>query len=310
MNQCFLCGNTESKFFLGKTTIGYGAEYDLLECPGCGVIYFDDMPSLEALLRFYSGSYFNFSPWHDLAKGNVYAKELNKIKSEGNFLDIGSALGYFISGIKQKSKWNVYGIEFSGEAVEYSTNMLGLNVKQGDIHNVNYPDNFFDYIHINNVLEHVRDPKALLLECRRTIKDDGYFFLSVPNGFNDSRSLIDFYNSEKIPARSMSGHLYFFPRQTLLKLFKETGFEVIQNKTGSIKRGMRNIGYLPKKKDWKKNYFPDTDPRSNIETGISVSTEKKHSDFYYKYRYVQSKLHDIPGLYNFGLDFIFLLRPG
>ena len=309
MNQCPLCKNFETKLFLSKVNLVYGTEYSLLECPECGVIYFDPMPSEEELERFYSGSYFNFSRWHDEAKGYLYAKKLTKIKNEGNFLDVGSALGFFIYGIKQNSNWNVFGVEFGNDAVVYSTNELGLNVKQGEIQNAGYPDKFFDYIHVNNVLEHVRDPKALLLECKRIIKNDGYFFLSVPNGFNDSRNIIDFYNSEKLPAKSISGHIYFFQKQTLLKLFKEIGFEIVNKKTGSIKRGMRNIGYLPKKKNWKKDYFPKTSPEDIKETKIIISDKKEYSDLYYKYRYVQSKFHDIPGLYNFGLDFILLLHP-
>ncbi len=309
MNQCPICKNIDTKQFLSKVNLVFGTEYSLVECPECGVIYFDPMPSEEELGIFYSGSYFNFSRWHDEAKGYLFAHKLTKIRNGGNFLDVGSALGFFIHGIKQNSNWNVFGIEFSNDAVVYSTNKLGLNVKQGELQNAEYPSNFFDYIHINNVLEHVRDPKTLLLECRRIIKNGGHLFLSVPNGFNDSRNIIDFYNSEKLPAKSISGHIYFFQTQTLSKLFNEIGFEIVNKKTGSIKRGMRNIEYLPKKKNWKKEYFPRTLPEEINKNKFIISDEKKYSDLYYRYRYFQSKFHNIPGLYKFGLDFIFLLRP-
>lgn len=309
MKQCNICSSPREAKFLSKVSLVFSTEYDLVECPECGVISFDPLPSGGELARFYSGEYFNFSRWHDEAKGLMYARKLSGIKLKGKFLDVGSALGFFIYGIKQNSQWDVYGVEFGDAAVKYAKAELGLDVRRGEIQDAGFPDKFFDYVHVNNVLEHVRDPKTMLIECRRILRDDGYFFLSVPNGFNDSRNIIDFYNSEKLPSRSPNGHIFFFPKQTLLKLFSETGFEIISKKTGSLKRGLRNTGFLSKKKNWKNDYFPKNSPEVIKETQIVISDKKKYPDIYYKYRYLQSKLHDIPGLHNFGLDFLFLLRP-
>ncbi|MDZ7767049.1 MAG: class I SAM-dependent methyltransferase [Melioribacteraceae bacterium] len=183
---------------------------------------------------------------------------------------------------------------------------LDLNVKQGEIQNAEFPNKFFDYIHINNVLEHVRDPKGFLSECRRIIKNDGYLFLSVPNGYNDSRNLIKFYEEENKPARSKSGHLYFFQKETFYKLFETTGFKILKSKTNGIKRGLRNLEILPKKKNWKTDYYPQ---QPSKKSNIKIDEEKKYSDFYYKFRYMQTRLYDIPGLHKFGLDYLFLLRP-
>lgn len=306
MSNCNICNNSDQKIFRSTVSLGFESKYDLVECTNCKAIYFDVMPTDEELSKFYSGSYFNFNRWHDEVKGYFYAKKLNKITSEGNFLDIGSALGYFIHGIRQNSNWNVYGVEFGEDAVKFAQTNLGLDVKQGEIQNAGFPDKFFDYIHINNVLEHVRDPNGFMTECKRIIKDDGYLFLSVPNGYNDSRNLIRFFEEENKPARSKSGHLYFFQKQTYLKLFEETGFKIQKAKTNGIKRGLRNIEVLPKKKNWKNDYYPQT-PSKKKE--INIDEEKKHPDIYYKFRYIQTRLYDIPGLHKFGLDFLFLLRP-
>lgn len=309
MIECPICNNQNKKSFLAKVSLTIDEKHNLIECPNCNLIFFDPLPTEFELEKFYSGSYFNFSPWHDIAKGNIFAKKLNKIKRTGNFLDVGCALGYFIYGIKQKSEWNVYGNEFGKEAVKYAKEKLNLNVNDGELINSNYPSDFFDYIHINNVLEHVRAPRVLLEECRRIISKNGVLFLSVPNGFNDSRNLIKYYNEEQKPAFSNNGHIYFFQKKTLMLLFEMTKFEVVSQKTGSIKRGLRNIGWLPQKHNWKDTYTLKQNDKNNSDNNLIVSDKKKHSDFYYKYRYIQSKLHDIPGLHNFGLDFIFELKP-
>jgi SAM-dependent methyltransferase len=309
MKECPICRSRNDKRFMAKVCLIIDAEHDLLECADCGGLYFDPLPNIEQLNRFYSSSYYSFSRWHDEGKGAVYAKRLNRLKPEGNFLDVGCATGFFIHGIKQNSDWNVYGVEFSGEAIRFARDELGLAVKEGGLLDAGFADGFFDYIHINNVLEHVVDPVSILKECRRIIKPDGHFFLSVPNGHNDSRCMIEYYRIEKRPARSIKGHIFFFPRSTMLSLIEKSGFLIERKRTGSIKRGLRNLGILPRKKNWKSNYECKESQREAMEAGITIESAKKYPDFYYRYRYIRSSMNDIPGLHDFGLDYLLLLRP-
>jgi len=310
MTICHICKDNSSKKLLAKVNLIFGTEYDLVECLNCGVIYFEPMPTVSELSIFYSGSYYNFDKSREEGKGMAFAQRLKRWKANGKFLDVGCATGFFINGIKKHSNWEVYGTDFGESAVRFAREQLGLNVVQGDLADARFPDEFFDYVHVNNVLEHVLNPISLLEECRRIIKPDGIFFLSVPNGFNDSLDLIDFWKQEKMPARSKSGHIFFFPARTLLMLFKQVGFEVETRKTYSLKRGFRSIGYLPRKSNWKKDYFPRQSPEEVISPEVRIPDQKKkHSDFYYKYRFVQGNLTMLPGLHKFGLDFLFILKP-
>jgi 2-polyprenyl-3-methyl-5-hydroxy-6-metoxy-1,4-benzoquinol methylase len=310
MSVCPICTDNGSKKSLAKVNLIFGTEYDLVECTLCGVIYFEPMPTVSELSTFYSGSYYNFDKSREEGKGMAFANRLMRWKTNGKFLDVGCATGFFINGIRKHSDWEVYGTDFGESAVRFAHEKLGLNVVQGDLNDARFPNEFFDYVHVNNVLEHVLNPVSLLKECRRIIKPDGIFFLSVPNGFNDSLDLIDFGKEEKKPAKSKSGHIFFFHARTLLMLFKQVGFEVETRKTYSLKRGFRSIGYLPRKSNWKKDYFPRQSPEKVISSEIPIPDQKKkHSDLYYKYRFVQGNLTMIPGLHKFGLDFLFILRP-
>jgi len=310
MSICPVCTDNTSKKFLAKVNLVFGADYDLVECSNCGLIYFEPMPTVSELSTFYSGSYYNFEKSREEGKGMAFAQHLKRLKTNGKFLDVGCATGFFINGIKKHSDWEVYGTDFGKSAVQFARDKLGLNVVEGDLADAQFPNAFFDYVHVNNVLEHVLNPVSLLRECRRIIKPNGVFFLSVPNGFNDSLDLIDFWKEEKKPARSKSGHIFFFPARTLPLLFKQVGFEVETKKTYSLKRGFRSIGYLPRKSNWKKDYTPHEAPERVISSEVSIPDQKKkHSDFYYKYRFVQGNLTMIPGLHKFGLDFLFILRP-
>lgn len=310
MNSCLICGDSASKRFLSKVNLIVGTEYDLVECLHCGVIYFNPMPTVSELGAFYSGPYYDFDKSREEGKGMAFARRLIRWKQTGKFLDVGCATGFFINGIRKHSNWEVYGTDFGESAVRFAHEKLGLNVVQGDLADAAFPDAFFDYVHVNNVLEHVLNPVSLLKECRRIIKPDGIFFLSVPNGFNDSLDLIDFWKEENKPARTKNGHIFFFPARTLLMLFGQIGFEVETKKTYSLKRGFRSIGYLRRKSDWKKDYFPRESLEKGINTEVTMPGQKnKHSDFYYKYRFIQGNLQMIPGLRKFGLDFLFILKP-
>lgn len=308
-NSCPICSDTLSKKFLSKVNLIYGTEYHLVECYHCGGIFFDPLPTTEQLATFYSAAYYDFDPWREQGKGMAFARRLSAWKTTGRLLDVGCATGFFIYGIKNHSQWEVVGTDFGESAIRFAKEKLGLNVFHGDLAEIHFPDEYFDYIHVNNVLEHVPNPVSLLSECRRILKSDGIFYLSVPNGAVDSRDLIDFYTEEQLPARSKQGHIFFFQKKTLLYLFEKFGFTVIKAETYSIKRGLRSIGILPRKTDWKKDYFPRTEPESlHLHSEVTIPNKKKHSDFYYRFRFVQGNLQHVPGLHNVGLDFLFLLK--
>lgn len=309
MKECPICGNAQDKRFLSRVNLVYQTDFDLVECAQCGVIFFDPLPTPAQLDIFYSASYYDFDREREEGKGMAYAKRLHRLKQTGRFLDVGCATGFFINGIKKHSNWDVYGTDFGESAVRFAREKLSLDVRHGDLSEAGFPQSFFDYVHVNNVLEHVLDPISLLKECRRVIKPDGIFFLSVPNGFNDSLDLIDFYKIEGKPARSKNGHIFFFPARTLLTMLDQAGFVIDKMKTYSVKRGFRSMGYLPRKKDWKKDYFPRESPEKPTGSEVEIRDKpRRHSDFYHRYRFVQGNFQMIPGLHKFGLDFLFMMR--
>jgi SAM-dependent methyltransferase len=310
MSICPICSDVTTKRFHCSVNLVWSTEYDLVECLACGVLYFHPMPTESELTRFYSAAYYTFDRSREEAKGRWFAARLRRWKSMGTFLDVGCATGFFLHGIKTHSAWEVYGTEFGESAVQFARERLGLNVTQGNLVDAHFPEAFFDYVHVNNVLEHVLDPMAFLKEVKRIVKPDGMFFLSVPNGFNDSRDLIKFYKLEHTPARSKNGHLFFFPAPTLLLLFERLGFAVEQKKTYHVKQGLRSLGYWPRKTHWKDPYFPRQIPENLTKSCIKIPDQKKkHSDFYYRLRFIQANLRMLPGLRDFGLDFLFILRP-
>jgi ubiquinone/menaquinone biosynthesis C-methylase UbiE len=69
-------------------------------------------------------------------------------------------------------------------------NVIGIDIVPheplvvvGDMHNLEYEDNSFDFVH-TNVLDHSIDPKKLISEVERVLRPGGIFFLQVQVGLN------------------------------------------------------------------------------------------------------------------------------
>lgn len=308
MNRCPICQSEKTKHNLCKVSFTYNTEYDLSECPECHVIYFNPLPSIDQLVTFYSIAGYEYNRWKQERKAKGYIKQLNKKQKSGKFLDIGCATGYMINKINQDSGWDVYGVELSKHPAEFARNVLKLkNIVHGDLFDAAFENEYFDWINISDVLEHVPNPVQVLTECHRILKPNGCIKLGVPSGYNDSRGLIRYYNRFNRGGSHASGHIFFFQQPTFQFLFDKIGFKVQHAETLGFKNGLRNIGLLPQRKSWQAFYRPREKEEVAIESEIKLVTEKKYPELYYDYHYLKHGWFTLPGLHDFGLNFNFLL---
>ena len=148
----------------------------------------------------------NFNSIHNILKkkkisGKIYQKFFLYPKLlkclEGLVLDVGAGLGDFIMNYP-----NGYAIDPDPLNVE---EMLKKNIRAELLLNdkINYKNDFFDSIVMDNVLEHISDPNNLLLEIKRVLKPNGIFLIGVPGkkGFEtapDHKIFYDEYLLKKI----------------------------------------------------------------------------------------------------------------
>lgn len=309
--MCPICRTDAKQEKLCEATLGGDAVFDLVECSVCGVRYLSPPPTPEQLERFYRPQYYGTDWYKQQGWGTAFAKTALRRHAPGRFLDVGCGLGYFMDGIRRHSPgWEFHGVELTRHAVEYARRELELDVRQGLLEDARFPDSYFDYIQIRNVLEHVADPMALLRECRRVLKETGTLHLFVPNGVVDSLNLIKYQRATGLPGLSRSGHLFFFPKGALVRAFEETGLRVERARTYGIRRGLAALGFWPHFKDWKRDYAVRADDNhAPSEPEIRLPPKKNRPDAYYTYRQVRMNLRMLPGMREFGLDYELLLRP-
>ena len=308
MITCPICNHAPAERSLCKTSLTYKTTFDLLECGHCRTKYYHPVPTLEQLSLFYSDHAYEFDRWRQEAKAGHYLRKLLKQASSGKLLDIGCASGYFISYINKQSDWDAYGVELGELPAKFARDTLGLNVIHGDLFSASYENNFFDAIYVGDVLEHVPNPVDFMRECRRILKPGGKLHLAVPNGRTDCRGLIRYFQEENKGGRHASGHIFFFEKESLNALFTKTGFSIDNSYTTLIKNGLRALGYLPMKRNWKSFYTPSAAPEVPCESKIVHLTERPHSAFYYTYHYYKKLILGLPGLRPYGFTFLIQLN--
>jgi 2-polyprenyl-3-methyl-5-hydroxy-6-metoxy-1,4-benzoquinol methylase len=178
MKQCIICGQSDYK------TVFKEFDIDILKCKNCGHIF-----SSYKTDQDYSG-YFEKEIeekdhfWWNKAHKKMYDDFHRRFikNKKGTLLDVGCGLGYFVKKISSIPDWQVFGYEISKPAVNYAKNNLGLkNIFCGRVEDSGFPQKYFNIITLWDVIEHIPDPRPLLIYLKTILRDDGILFIHTPN---------------------------------------------------------------------------------------------------------------------------------
>ena len=119
------------------------------------------------------------------------------VEKKMNILDIGCGCGAmlgYIKGLYPNTK--AYGVEIVETAAEFAKCMA--DVVCGDIEILEFPweEDFFDYIIMGDVLEHLRRPDIVLKRLHKHVKKGGHIIVSMPNVKHYSVILPLLFNDE------------------------------------------------------------------------------------------------------------------
>ena len=103
-----------------------------------------------------------------------------RIIESDKVLEVGCGAGHILEKIPIG---HLYGIDISEIQIKRAKERLGNRVElvKSPGEKIPYNDKFFDKLLCSEVIEHVMDPKPLLAEMRRVLKDEGLLSLSIPN---------------------------------------------------------------------------------------------------------------------------------
>jgi 2-polyprenyl-3-methyl-5-hydroxy-6-metoxy-1,4-benzoquinol methylase len=194
-------------------------------------------------------------------------------------LEIGCGDGNFGELLIKRGAKEVWGVEFEKDQAVIAEKRI-TRVLVGDIAEQmkDLPDQYFDVIVCNDVLEHLVDPYSIVNSLRRKLKKNGVVVSSIPN-IRYFRNLYDFvfhknwdYADSGIMDRT---HLRFFTCNSIRKMFESNGYEIVRmegiNPTKSIRPLLWNLLFLGS--FWDIKYLQFATVARPVETGRQKNTE-------------------------------------
>ena len=183
-------------------------------------------------------------------------------KNNKRYLDIGCGVGWSLT-VAKECGFDPYGIEPQVKAVKFANEKLGLNVINDYFSSDLFEYESFDLIVIDQVLEHLPNPRYFLADAFKLLKPGGILFLGVPP-LDWSRKIVSvslYFSAKKINQLhrvswlrkmirildkydlfiSPEGHVNYFTAKSIKILAEECGAIVL----GELHNNISRAKYFP-----------------------------------------------------------------
>jgi SAM-dependent methyltransferase len=211
-------------------------EFRVGRCPRCGVERLNPRPTEASMPAFYPFDTRAYQPYGNVSERRFsprrwdrrygLRKRLRAIERHvegGRLLDVGAASGDFLSEVARSPRWTAEGVEPQPEAAAQAR-ARGLTVHTGTLASCRLPAESYNVITLWDVLEHLHDPEAALVEAARLLRPGGLMVMSTPNLDSwDLRLFGKYWNGYELPR-----HLYLFNQRNIAPLLARHGLELLE----------------------------------------------------------------------------------
>ena len=237
---CALCGRRDGVRLAAGTDFEYGTtrgEFTFWRCP-CGGAYLHPRPAPSALARIYPADYYSYDFARKLGPFVMRFKaftERSKVRAYEAFatgdaavLDVGCGDGHLLAGLRTHGggRLRLEGVEFSADAAA-AAERAGFHVYRAPVEEVELPAATFDVVIMNQLIEHVRDPAAVLARVTHALRPGGHLFIETPNLASLDARLFRrrYWGGYHLPR-----HFHLFDTRTLPALVQKAGLVAVAAK--------------------------------------------------------------------------------
>ncbi len=163
-------------------------------------------------------------------------------------LEVGCASGVFGMAIKERFGAEVWGMEYNAETADLARRHLD-HVVTGDATTQveTLPDDYFDFVCCNDVLEHLVDPWTFLRRLKPKLTPNATVVSSIPNirYFHALETILRDRDFPTLPDGIFDRtHLRFFTHKSIERMFVDTGYRIERivgiNPTRKFRYRLRN----------------------------------------------------------------------
>lgn len=245
---CTVCDGPGDKLGRYTDTFYRVTDYtvDLYRCRRCRSDFVWPIPAQDEINRFYPSGY-----WREQAarpsllaraqqayidfmlKADLMAWIKRLALPQGaRLIDLGCSRGDWAALIAAAG-YQVEGLEGDPRAVAYARETFGLDVQQGFVDDWAPAPASYDAVCLFHLLEHVRDPRALIAAIQRALVPGGRVLLRVPNRHSwQGRLFGKHWKGLELPR-----HLTLFEPKALQQMLRDAGFTVTRVSTWSLRDG-------------------------------------------------------------------------
>jgi len=223
-----------------------GISTTICKCNVCGLIYSNPQPIPFNIQNHYGIPPEDYWKNKDFTINDHYFKEeieilkkLVDIKEGMKFLDIGAGLGEVMI-VLSKLGFDTYGIEPSEPFYEKAIGQMGISpdkLKPGMIEDAEYPENYFDFISLSAVLEHLYNPSESIIKAMKWLKPNGIIQIEVPSSDWLVNKIINFYYHLRrtdyvgnLSPMHAPFHLYEFSLKSFTEHAFQNNYEIVFHK--------------------------------------------------------------------------------
>lgn len=225
-------------------------DFTVIACEHCGFSHVLPLPSAEDLRALYASTYYSETKpeyitryeqdqaWWDI----VFAERLAVAESWLTMtppmpissrrplaLDVGSGPGGFLS-VAMTRGWNAIGLELSEVAAKYSREHGHTVLERGLLDDdPELPSGAFELVHLNEVLEHLPDPRAALARIWDILSPGGVVCIMVPNDYNVFQRAMRDSGQQQPYWVAPPHHLNYFDGRSLAGLLRRCGFALLDH---------------------------------------------------------------------------------
>lgn len=244
INICPICQhNITEPFLIGafdrQWEINSSKTFDYNRCKNCDFIFISPSPLYYNTQQFYpsKNEYYAYNQQNIpylfkvlekyYSKKNILSKVINysfyphlqKI-SIGRLLDVGCGVGHFLNVMKLFG-WDTWGIEQDFDAKQVANKQHHI-IDEHILRNNNNLHDSFDLITMTQVIEHIPNPKDLLVAIHKILKNTGTIYITTPNAGSHIalKYGIDWRGLE------CPRHVCLYNPNSLKQLLMSTGYEI------------------------------------------------------------------------------------
>lgn len=238
---CPLCGQCPEERHAQGRDFEYGStgdrEWAFWRCRSCGILALSPRPAESELSRIYPKNYYAYDFTSRKTLGYKVKTLLDRRAARtylryaggpgsGNILDVGCGDGRLLRvfagfGIP---KDRLYGIELSETAVA-AAKQEGFRVECRRLEDAKYQPGSFVLVVLQQVIEHVPDPRAMIVKLHGLLAPGGTAILETPNTASWDHWLFRarYWGGYHIPR-----HFFLFQKASLAALLRSCGFEITE----------------------------------------------------------------------------------